>query len=112
MLSLIQCDINEKTEKQHKIYWQAQSQDILFRLTINQSQAPCCSETGLRSLSVLKEYADPTLTVHMSFIAFNMKQNIIIRHDMTSLSTGVELWEWKKVMKWVWIFVEVASPRV
>lgn len=112
MLSLIQCDISDKIEKQHKIHWQSQSQNILFRLTINQSQALCCSQTGLRLLSVLKEYASPTLTVHMSFMAFSMKQNIIIQHDMTSLSTGVELWEWKKVVKWVWIFVEVASLRV
>lgn len=53
-----------------------------------------CNETGLRSLSGLKEYVDPTLALHMSFMAFNTKQNIIIQHDMTSLSTGVELWEW------------------
>lgn len=89
MLSLIQCDTNDKTEKQHKIYWQSQSQNILFRLRVNQSQALRCSETGLRSLSVLKEYADPTLAVRMSFMAFNMKQNIIIQRDMTSLSTGL-----------------------
>lgn len=53
-----------------------------------------CSETGLRSLGGLKEYADPTLARRMSFMAFNMKQNIIIQHNMTSLSTGVDLWEW------------------
>lgn len=94
------------------MYWQSQSQDVPVTASNEPITALRCSEAGLRSPSVLKEHVDPTLALHVSFMAFNMKQNIIIQHDMTSLSAGVELWEWEKVMKWVGIFVEVASPRV
>lgn len=61
-----------------------------------------CSCISLRSLNELKEHVNSTLAAGMSFMIFNIKQNIIIQYGVTSSSTGVGLLGSYAGMKLFW----------
>lgn len=44
---------------------------------------------NLRSFDELKEYVSSTLAVYMSFMVFNITQNIMTQYFVTSSSKGV-----------------------
>lgn len=73
----------------------SKEQSDIFNHTISPSRLRLADQTSrrscvsLRSFCELEEYVNPALALCMSFMVFNIKQNIIIQYDMTSSSTGV-----------------------
>lgn len=70
----------------------SKEQSDIFNRTTSPSRLRLADQTSrvsLRSFRELEEYVNPALALCMSFMVFNIKQNIIIQYDMTSSSTGV-----------------------